>query len=165
MPGSLQPGEEHIGAIGGHTAFVPFTLSLDTNAYADGDVLADTQTIANVFRAADVAGHIESIILNDEDDQGIALDLWFLSAATSLGTENSAPNISDANSRTLIGKQAVAATDFYDLGGVRVAYLKNLWIPIKPIAGTTSLAMAAISRGAGTYSAAGITGFLEVARD
>jgi hypothetical protein len=132
------------------------TLSLDTNAYADGDVLAATQIVTNCFRIVNGFGVIDSITVLDEDDQGIGFDLVFFDANTALGTENSAPDISDANARTILGWVRVSAADFIDLGGSRLATLTGLSLAVKSVVDTDDMYVAAISRGAGTYSATGI---------
>jgi hypothetical protein len=140
------------------------TLSLDTNIYADGDVLAATQQIAKFFPANNYTALITGIMVSDEDDQGTALDLILMSAATDIGAENSAYDITDAESRTILGVVRVAATDFYDWGGFRLA-CKTIsdgpscgWKVPGVIRGTsTSLYIGAVVRsGTPTYSAAGL---------
>lgn len=135
---------------------IEVTLSLDTNIYADGDVLAATQEVAGVFRANYVRGLLRSVVLLDKDDQGVALDLVFLRSNVALGTENAAPNISDTNAEAVLGIVNVAAADYVDLGGARVA-TKILTAPLPLESTTTSLWLAAITRGGTpTHSAAGI---------
>jgi hypothetical protein len=162
---TIAAGENHLGEVGGNTILATFTLSLDTSAYAAGDVLADTQVINSVFRKNDGTGVLQSIKLVDKDDQGQALDLVFLNANNSLGTENSAPNISDANADAILGIIPVAAADFIDLGGCRVATITNIGLPLQAVSGAATLYIGAISRGTGTYSASGITGILGILRD
>jgi hypothetical protein len=147
------------------TMLAAVALSLDTSAYADGDVLADTQAFTSVARANDVGFVLQSVVLLDKDDQGIGLDLFFLSANNSMGTENSAPNISDANAEAIQGWVGIGSADWYDLGGCRVAQRNNINLPLVPASGTTTLYVAAISRGTGTYTASGITVRLGVQRD
>jgi hypothetical protein len=132
------------------------TLSLDTSAYADGDVLADTQIVTNCFRINDGFGVIDSITVLDEDDQGAGFDLIFLDSNVSLGTENAAPSITDANARNILGWVRVSAADFIDLGGSRLATLTGLSLAVKAVSGTDDMYVAAISRGTGTYTASGI---------
>lgn len=132
-------------------------LSLDTGgAYADGDVLADTQALASAFRAVGERAFLKHVLVLDEDDQGQPFDLIFFDANVALGTENSAPNISDANARNIIGRLAVPSGNFYDIGGVRVAFVDGGEMLLKAGAATTTLYVAAISRGTGTYTASGI---------
>jgi hypothetical protein len=133
------------------------TLTLDTSAYADGDVLADTQPILRALRAENSVSKLDSLVLLDEDDQGVALDLVFFSANVSLGTENAAPSITDANARNQLGFVKIATTDYIDLGGCRIATKTNIDLPLKSAAGTTTLYVAAITRGGTpTYTASGI---------
>jgi hypothetical protein len=136
-------------------SWVNVTLSLDTNVYADGDVLADTQLVAGCTPTNDKECHLKSAIIIDKDDQGYPLALLFFDSNVSLGTENSAPNISDANAVYYLGKVEIGTLDFDDLGGVRVAYVP-CDMPVKPADGTDDVYMGVLSRGAGTYSASGI---------
>lgn len=130
-------------------------LTLDTSPYADGDVLADTQNIDGVFASAPVV-FLKTVTVLDESDQGVPFDLIFLDANNSLGTENSAPNISDANARSILGRQPVNTGDYYDIGGARIATIDAGGLVLKAAADVTTLYVGAISRGAGTYAATGI---------
>ena len=132
------------------------TLTLDTSQYADGDVLADTQSLASAFRVSAGRAYLKGVQVLDEDDQGQPFDLIFLDANNSLGTENSAPNISDANARTIIGRLQVSSAAFYDIGGSRIAYVDAGMMLLKAAAASTTLYVGAISRGTGTYTASGI---------
>jgi hypothetical protein len=131
------------------------TLSLDTSAYADGDVLADTQSAGTVFLNSGGGRTLMSVVVLDEDDQGQGLDLIFLDANNALGTENSAPSISDANARSIIGRVPISSAEFYDLGGCRIASRTGINLPMQGNGGST-LYVAAISRGTGTYTASGV---------
>lgn len=132
------------------------TLSCDTSAIVDGDVLADTQEITNAVRIAAGVGYIQSIQLLDEDDQGQPIDLYFFNANTSLGTENSPPSITDANSRTLIGRVQILTGDYYDLVANRFAFKNGIGLMFKAASGQTSIWVAAVVRGGGTYTASGV---------
>lgn len=133
------------------------TLSLDTSIYADGDVLAATQEVTDFFPFKNAARKLTSVHLLDEDDQGVALDLVFFNANVALGTENSAPNITDANARSCLGFLSIATTDYIDLGGSRIAVVRGRDLILKSVADSTSLYIAAITRGGTpTYTASGI---------
>jgi hypothetical protein len=132
------------------------TLSLDTNIYADGDVLADTQVITDALRTAGGRGRLDSVMVLDESDQGAALDLIFLDANVSIGTENAAVSVTDTNARSILARVPIVSGDFYDMGGCRVASVGNLGRILRAVSGTRDLYVAAISRGTGTYAAAGI---------
>lgn len=152
------PQEVHIGETGGKTAVVSVTLSTDTSAYASGDLIADTQQIDAFFRKVDGTGVINSINIIDEDAQGVALYIIFMSTTTSLGTENSAPNISDANlTAGFQGIVAVATTDYVTVSGTKVATIKNIGLPVKAVSGTDDIYIAVLNAtGTPTFTAAGL---------
>jgi len=135
---------------------VDVTLSLDTSIYASGDVMADTQVVTGAMRITDGTGTLATVVVFDEDDQGIAFDLVFFSANRSLGTENSAPNISDANARDILGIVSIAGGDFVDLGGVKIANKVNIGMPVRAASGTADIYVGAITRGTPTYTASGV---------
>jgi hypothetical protein len=132
------------------------TLTLDTSAYADGDVMADTQALASAVRVNGGRAILQSLLVFDEDDQGQTFDVLFFSANRSLGTENSAPNISDANARDFLGSVRVSAGDYLDLGGVRVATIPNIGLMLEAAGGSTTIYYGTIIRGAATYTATGV---------
>lgn len=162
---TIAAGETHIGEVGGSSSVVSLTFSLDTSAYASGDVLAETQELASAVRVNAGTGILYSIILNDKDDQGAALDLVFLSANTSLGTENSAVSISDSGADDILGIVSIAATDWIDLGGTRVATKNNVGLTVKGVTGSTSIYVGAITRGTPTHTGSGITARFGILRD
>lgn len=163
---SLPAGEAVIGKALGYTAQRTFTFSLDTSAYASGDLLADTQQIDAFFRVSDGTGVIQSLTLYDQDDQGVAMTVYFHSTSSSMGTENSAPSINDANSLGILGWVDIATTDWKDLGGVRVACIKNIGLPVKAVSGTDDLYISAVnSTGTPTFTASGVKGSIGVLLD
>ncbi len=164
--GVASAGENHIGEVGGNSALIDFTLSLDTSAYASGDLLADSQSIASAMRATDKTAVLQSLTLNDKDDQGVAMTLYFLSANVSMGTENAAPSISDANADNILGYVDIAASDWKDIGGTRIASVRSIGLLLKPVSGGTNIYIAAVNgTGTPTFTAAGITGKLGLLRD
>ncbi len=133
------------------------TLTLDTSAYADGDVLADTQELTEFFNPFNRSVIIQSLQVLDESDQGVALDVLFMRDNTSIGTENAALNISDTDARDIMGIVSVVAGDFVDLVNSKQAFPQFNPIVIQnDDAAEHSLYVAAVSRGAGTYGATGI---------
>lgn len=154
---SIAAGEEHLGEIGGASDVIEVTLSLDTSAYADGDVLADTQEVASAVRVAAGTGVIHSLVVLDKDDQAQALDVVFLKTNVSIGTENSAVSVSDTNADEILGVVEVATDDYVDLTNSQIVTKTSVGIVIEAASGATSIFVAAISRGTGTYSASGIT--------
>lgn len=157
VAGATPAGTNHIGQVGTPMQFVDVTLSLDTSAYASGDLLADAQIVAACVRANDAMGVLQSVQVIDEDDQKAALTLYLASASNSWGTENSAPSISDANAREILGYVDVAVADYKDLGGVSIASKNNLGIVIKPGTGSDDIWVAVVNgSGAPTYTASGL---------
>jgi hypothetical protein len=153
---ALAASETVIGAVAGNADLFDVTLSLDTVAYADGDVLAATQTLTNAVRVNGGRAVLQSIMVIDEDDQGQAFDIVFFSATQSLGTENAAVSITDAGARDILGLVPVASADFKDLGGVKIATLPNVGLFLEAASGSRDLFIGAISRGTGTYTASGL---------
>jgi hypothetical protein len=136
---------------------IPVTLTCDTSALADDDVIADTQEVANAFNPEGFA-LLQSLILIDEDDQKQDVDILFFNGSGTLGTENSAASITDANARNYMGKVSILVADYMDLGGVSVAQSVNcgLILKAKDLA-TPSLYVAAVCRsGTPTYTASGL---------
>ena len=143
-----------VGAVGDENVF-DLTLTLDTNAYASGDVLSATAEITGFFVSTTSSRIITSVRVLDEDDQAGDFDILFLDANKSLGTANAAASITDADARSIIGLVAVAASDYKDLGGNQVAVISNIGQIVKAN-GSTSIWIGTVSRAAKTYTAAGI---------
>lgn len=130
---------------------ITIDCTVDTNALAEGDVAFATQEVAGFSTAADVSSILQSIVLYDPDIQSKAIDLVFFNAATPLGTENSAPDIDDTESLTVIGIVSIAEADYVSLIQNSVAIKTNIGLVMK--AGTGgSVWVAGISRGAPTYA-------------
>jgi len=130
-------------------------LVLDTLIYATGDVLAATAAINLGTHLPTVPrrGLIEGVTVLDKDDTGAAFDLVFFDANVALGTVNNPPTITDVAAENILA--VIPVSTFVDLGGAQHARPIFDPIPFALHAGT-SLAIAAISRGTGTYTAAGI---------
>lgn len=136
---------------------VDLTLSLDTGAYASGDVLANTQVVTDALRDKNVGGTLRSLTVIDEDDQKAVFDIYFLDAASSLGAENGPPDITDAAARSLLGKVAVAVADYKDLGGVAIAHYDNLNILLRAATDSKDIYVGVINgSGSPTYTASGL---------
>lgn len=136
---------------------VTVTPTLDTAIYAAADCLFDTTAIASASFQAGGHCRLESILVLDEDDQGVAMDLIFLDAATSVGTANAAFAASDTLARAIVGRVNIATGDYVDLGGFRIAQKSALGMLMKQGAGLSSLYVAGITQGGTpTYTASGL---------
>jgi hypothetical protein len=106
---------------------------------------------------------LKSITVLDKADQKVALWFVFLNASTSMGTENSAPNISDTNAENILAVVPIATTDYVDIGTSAMA-TKECSVSLKLASGTTSLFVAIVnSTGTPTYAASDLVvkfGFL-----
>jgi hypothetical protein len=132
------------------------TPTLDTSAFIDGDVMCQPVEITNAVRTVGGRCFLQSMHILDESDQGQPFDIIFANASTSLGSNNAAVSISDANARIILGRVQVSSADFYDLIGCRIATLSNIGLQLKAADSSTSIWMTLISRGTGTYAASGL---------
>lgn len=136
---------------------IDVTFSTDTNIYASGDLIADTQVLTQV-RAKRQIVQLKSIVLIDRADQKSALSVVFLATNTSLGSENSAPNISDDDATSaLVAHVDIAAADYIDLGGAAMA-TKRVDLPLELADGVSHLYVALVSAGTPTYAADSLRG-------
>ena len=140
------------------TIIIDFVPTLDTSAYAAGDVLFD-RTLLDLGNYANpgqndaqkIRGRILSVGVLDKDDQGVAMDLYFLKADVSLGTVNAAPSISDSNAEHIVG--FITATASKDLGGCRFGQAD---CDIRFAITGETLYLAGVTQGAPTHTAAGL---------
>ena len=160
----IAAGETHIGEIGASTAVIPLTLSLEAAAYDLNDVLSATQELADAVRVAGGSGILQSIQVIDQDDQGQAIDIFIFNADATLGVENAAISISDADAAKIIGIVRVVANDYVDCINSMNASMNGLNIPVEAAAGT-SLYVATATRGTPTHTAAGIVLNLGILQD
>ena len=122
--------------------------TLDTNVYADGDVLFTNEMVTDAGSGYYI---IRGITVIDTSDQGGAFDIYlFNNEQASMGTRNSAPNIATAG-LYIIGKLSIAAADYYDLGSMKVAY-KECNIVIN----SSILKFSGVSRDTKTYAENGL---------
>lgn len=161
------PAGGYIGNTTRYNKVVTATMSLDTSAYANADLLADTQAIDGVFRVPDGTGIIRSLVVIDEDDQTLyTFSVYFLDGSGSLGTENSAPSATDAVCRTILARVDFATTDGVDVGGSKVYSKHGLSIPVSAISGTDDLGVALVCiTGTPTHTAAGVRVRIGITQD
>lgn len=141
--------------VGSPDIVVTVVPTVDTNAYASGDLLFDSVEIPAAVRVNGGTCILQSVTLLDDADQGVAMTLIFANAATDFGAANSAPDPDDTEAGTVIGHVAIAAADYVDLGASKVACIKNIGLLMQAGAATTSLYVAGVnSTGTPTYAAA-----------
>jgi hypothetical protein len=139
---------------------IQVTPTLDTSAYASGDLICDVTTITGAALGTGGLCELVSLTIVDQDDQtASAYTIYITNLSTSWGTFNAAPTVSDA---ALLGIQAVipiASGDWLDLGGGKVAQpriAQNIGCICKT-SGSANLYMTIVN-GAGTptFTASGI---------
>ena len=135
----------------GYSLVVDVTLSTPSDAQDDNDVIADTQEIKGVFRHPNARVMLDSIVLLDEGDQASETDLFFLGADVSMGTEDAAISVTDANARKILGAVNIPVSAYFDLINSQVAVVRNIGLMMQ--GETTSLWIAAVTRGTPTYGA------------
>ncbi len=139
---------------------VTVVLTMNGAANHANDVLADTQEIADAMRGSGGTGILQSILVQDDDDNGGAIDIVILDTNTSIGTENAAVSMTDNDN--ILGTVSVLEADFVDMINSKHATMGNLSIVVKAKRGR-SLYVAVVMRDANTVTASGITlrfGFL-----
>lgn len=134
----------------GPAKLITVSFTVETGGYSASDLLADTQEIAEAVDETGRPALLQSVTILDTDDQtAAAYDIYILDRDVSMGTENAAPSISDANAVAILGGPiAIAAADWKDLGGAKVAGKENIGKIVKPNSGRSLYA--AIVNGAGT---------------
>lgn len=130
--------------------------TLDTSAYADGEVLFAATKLADVVIDPMSEVMLHSVAVTDISDQNAAFDLLFFSSSVTMGTLNAAVSISDADALLHVGRVQVATSDYYDLGGADVASIGSLGRIMRTAHESRDLWVAGVSRGTATYAANGL---------
>lgn len=146
-------------SVSGDGDVIAVTPTVDNNvAYAAGDLLFDLTTITNAVRAIGEVAYIKSLTVIDKDAQGIAMDVYVGNANTSLGTVNSAPNISDANvaANSIQRLCQIGSGDYSTLSGTKIATRDDISLEIKAAGGSRALYIAAVTQGAPTQTTGGL---------
>lgn len=138
---------------------VEVTPVLDTNAYADEDILFQSTKVAGATRAAGVS-FCNSIVINDKDDQGLGFDIYFFRSDVTLAAKNAAENMSDAVRDEILAVVSVSAGDYVNLANGQVALKgpsdKGMMVTLQPTNQEKDLWIGAVAQGTPTYTASGL---------
>lgn len=145
---------------------VSVTPTLDTGAYATGDLMGGKLSVAGAASASGGSGKILSVVVVDDDKQLGALTIQCFAAdpTNTTHTDQAAFAPADADLATAIASVDVLSTDYQSYSTNSVASRYNLNIPYDLATGTT-LYCDLVSRDAKTYAADGITLLFFLERD
>jgi hypothetical protein len=127
-----------------------------------------TQEIKNFFRVPGGTAFLHSLTVLDVADTGIAFDIYLLTAELSLGTANGALAITDQAARSLVnggGLISITSSDLIDIGGARLATIKNIGLLLQAAPNSRSLFISSVSQGTATYASGIIRLGFGIARD
>ena len=147
---------------------IEITPGTTTNACSDGEIIWDNEKLENLTATKGGSCVLQSIGLLDDDDNGGAIDLVFLNATGSLGTEGSAISVDDDSSAvpgTILG--IVQISNYFDGVAWKYGHKENIGLVLKSAANSRDIYVAAINRSGGalTYTAAGLLLKVAVVQD
>lgn len=138
---------------------IPVTPTLDTGAYATGDLLFAPIKLTNATLNTKGMAIIRSIVLLDSANQKAAIDLIFFDADPgSLGALNAAVDMPAAALAKLIGVLSIVAGNYATMKGSTNAIgiqTPNLMLPAA--VSSKDFWLAGIIRGTATYGASDLT--------
>ena len=139
-------------------AVLEVDLTVDTNAYASGDLIgAKLSLTVPYWQAGDTTGFlIKSVSLKDLSKQNAAIDVVFFHANPSgtTFTDNAALDIADADLANVAGFAQV--TTYASFNDNSYGQASNLALPVIMPAGATLYACL-VSRGTPTYAASDLS--------
>jgi len=149
---AIAAGTNNIGKVSMEDDTVTITpiVAGTTDAYASGDLLFDTTEIASAVRSAGDTLILQSIHLVDKEDQSEEVDLVFLSSTDTIGTVNSAVNMSDASALKTLGAVKIESTNYFDMTNNQIATITGVGLVMESTG--TSLYCAGVTRGTPTYT-------------
>jgi hypothetical protein len=145
--------------VGQKIDWIQVTPTLDTSIYASGDLLFDVATITSAALATGGAVELVSVMVLDEDDQGTAIDLYVTNLSTTWGTINNALAATDALGRGVQAYVPIAAADFVDIGGCKIAQprvAQNIGVICETSGSANLYLVGACRSGTPTYTASGL---------
>jgi hypothetical protein len=108
---------------------INYVPTLDTAAYAAGDVLAATAAISNVMRVNDGRANLFSLTGIDKSKQKPAMTILFYQTNVTSAAVNAANNLSDADQLNLLGFHRILAADWIDYANNSICCFKGPTAP------------------------------------
>lgn len=144
--------------VGGKTAVITITPTLDTGIHASGDTLFNAVEAADVFATVGGTGTILSVSVRDAAGQSGALDVLVFNAAPTTRTLNAASAYTSADLAKQVNFVSVLAANYGTIGtNLSFGEVGSVGKGVKAAAASTSLWIAGISRDAKTYAANSLT--------
>ena len=101
------------------------TPTITAGAYSAGDAVGGKLT----FSGCPNDGLIHGLTIIDLSEQAVELDLILFEADFTATSDNGAFDVTAGEEGRLIGSINVATTDYKDIGGLKVATVKNISLP------------------------------------
>lgn len=139
-----------------YTEFHSHTPTLDTSAYADGDLMANPEELNRLFPQGTSWVTVTDLVVIGKSDNAQPFDIYFTKSSASWGTLNDAVSITDAVAADIVGRISVAAADFDDFTNNQIAFKHDLRVSIPHADDSKSIYVAMVSRGTGTYAEDGM---------
>ena len=139
---------------------IDVTLTTVAAAIGNNEVISQSIEIADAVAVKGGAGIIQSVMLLDEDDEGVATELLFSQVSTAItdaASEAIGNSVADLDStfRSFLG--ATTVTSWSDLVDSQIGVKTNIGLAIKAASDTTSIWVHAINRSGGNYTPAATT--------
>lgn len=96
--------------------FVPQTLTISTDIYADKDVFAAPFAVSIESTEGNRGAYLNRVLVMDRDSIGAALDLLFFSSTVAAPAANAVLELTDAEYDTWLGTVSVVAADYTTYG-------------------------------------------------
>lgn len=101
------------------------TPTITAGAYLAGDAVGGKLT----FSGCTNDGLIHSLIITDLSEQGIELNLILFDADFTAVADNAVFDVTAGEEVRIIGVVNIASTDYKDIGGLKVATVRNISLP------------------------------------
>lgn len=125
--------------------------------YSSGDVIGGVNTVPAAMVNPGSTSKLDTVVVIDLANQKAALDVVFFDAvpASSIGADNAAYALADADAGKEIGRISILTTDYVSSGALNAeATIKNVELTLQSKVGLKDIYCAVIARGAVTYGSA-----------
>lgn len=153
----LRYGDEYVGRVGGEQWTCEAAPSVDTGAYASGDLIGKGPLIfRDAVRVPGGSGILHTVTLMDLAKQDAAIDLVFFSGnlPRTTFTDNAAWDVDDGDLRRYLGKVKLTSSNYVDFSDSSAASAEAVGLAFTLPPGTRDLYCVLVSRGSPTYAAA-----------